>query len=621
MWVHPHLRQRLTKDHFHRLYAALRTNPDKFFLYCRMTVSTFDVLLDTVRPGITFQDTQMRKCISAEERLLLTLRFLTTGLSYAALHLEFLIGQSTISGIVRATCLEILSRLNQLVRPEPKMGDWLRIARGFESHCQFPICIGALDGKHIRVRKPPNSGSQFYNYKQYFSVVLLALVDSNYRFIIVDIGAYGRTGDSRVFNSSIMGRRLRNNQLDLPPPRQLPGSNQEAVPYVLVGDEAFQLTRHVMRPYPSRNLDHCRRIFNLRLSRARRLVECAFSILCAKWRVLQTVIQLSEANVNEVIKACVVLHNFTRLHDCSSSDVTEGVVDNGDRPRPHVLPLWRPLSGLKLYDAFPWLMYHLPGPQQAMYKHMHFLKQYMLQEIRQHQQNPSPEPQDVVDYYLEEILKVKDDPASTISEGNLVRVLMDLLLAGSETVTSTLKWGLLYMAIYQDVQVKVQKEIDAFVESIENLQYEDRIKMPYTNAVIHEVQRFSNVAPVGLPRQCTQDIKLNEYSIRKGSIVIANLASVLTEPKHWKFPDTFNPSNFLDEEENFQSNKAFVPFSAGHRICMGEQMARTELFIFFTSLLKTLSFHLPKGVTEVNLNGIFGTTFKPHPYQICAIPR
>ncbi|XP_073445376.1 cytochrome P450 2J2-like isoform X3 [Dendrobates tinctorius] len=217
--------------------------------------------------------------------------------------------------------------------------------------------------------------------------------------------------------------------------------------------------------------------------------------------------------------------------------------------------------------------------------------------------------------------QVKDDPASTISEGNLVRVLMDLLLAGSETVTSTLKWGLLYMAIYQDVQVKVQKEIDAFVESIENLQYEDRIKMPYTNAVIHEVQRFSNVAPVGLPRQCTQDIKLNEYSIRKGSIVIANLASVLTEPKHWKFPDTFNPSNFLDEEENFQSNKAFVPFSAGHRICMGEQMARTELFIFFTSLLKTLSFHLPKGVTEVNLNGIFGTTFKPHPYQICAIPR
>ncbi|XP_073531399.1 cytochrome P450 2J2-like [Phyllobates terribilis] len=275
----------------------------------------------------------------------------------------------------------------------------------------------------------------------------------------------------------------------------------------------------------------------------------------------------------------------------------------------------------QLYDTFPWLMHRLPGPQQAMYKHLHFLKQYMLQEIRQHQENPSPEPQDVVDCYLEEISKAKDNPFSTISKDNLIHVLLDLIVAGSETVTTTLQWGLLYMAVYQDVQVKVQKEIDAFVKRIENIQYEDRMKMPYTYAVIHEVQRFSTVVPLGLPRQCTQDIKLNDYSIRKGTIIIANLSSVNMDSKQWKFPDTFNPSNFLDEEGNFQANKAFIPFSAGHRMCMGEQMARIELFIFFTSLMKTLSFHLPQGVTEVDMSGIFGTTFKPHPYQICAIPR
>ncbi|KAM4041450.1 cytochrome P450 2J2-like isoform 4-T5 [Anomaloglossus baeobatrachus] len=217
--------------------------------------------------------------------------------------------------------------------------------------------------------------------------------------------------------------------------------------------------------------------------------------------------------------------------------------------------------------------------------------------------------------------QAKDDPFSTIGEDNLIQVLMDLVVAGSETVTSTLRWGLLYMVIYQDVQVKVQNEIDAFVESIENLQYEDRLKMPYTNAVIHEVQRLSTVVPLGVPRQCTQDIKLNDYSIKKGTIIVANLASVNMDPKQWKFPDTFNPSNFLDDDEHFQANKAFLPFSAGHRICMGEQMARTKLFIFFTSLLKTFSFHLPQGVTEVNMSGIFGATFKPHPYQICALPR
>ncbi|XP_069583089.1 cytochrome P450 2J2-like [Ranitomeya imitator] len=275
----------------------------------------------------------------------------------------------------------------------------------------------------------------------------------------------------------------------------------------------------------------------------------------------------------------------------------------------------------QLYDAFPWLMHRLPGPQQAMYKHLHFFKQCMLQEVRQHQQNPSPEPQDVVDYYLEEISKVENDLSSTINEDTLIIVLTDLVLAGFETVASTLDWALLYMAVYKDIQAKAQKEIDELVGSIENLKYEDRLNMPYTNAVIHEIQRFTSVGPVGLPRQCAEDFTMLGYSIRKGTPIIANLASVLTEPKHWKFPDTFNPSNFLDEEGNFQGNKAFIPFSAGHRICLGEHMARTELFIFFTSLLKTFSFHLPQGVTKVDLSGIFGTTFKPHPYQICATPR
>ncbi|XP_069582609.1 uncharacterized protein [Ranitomeya imitator] len=316
-----------------------------------MTIRTFDMLLEILRPGLTYQDTRMRKAISAEERLLLTLRFLATGLSYAGLHLEFLIGRSTISGIVRKTCFQIWEKLHDVVMPEPKQEDWLKIASGFKDTCDVPNCIAAVDGKHIRVRKPPNSGSQFYNYKQFFSVVLLAVADSNYRFIIVDIGAYGRTGDCRVFNASIMGRRLRDNQLNLPP-QQLPGSNAEAVPFVLVGDEAFQLTRHVMRPYPRRNLDHRRRVFNLRLSRARRLVECAFGILVAKWRVLQSAIQLGEATINEVIKACVILHNFTRIHDCSSPNIDVNLMSNVILPTPYVPPPRRPISGLKVRDVF-----------------------------------------------------------------------------------------------------------------------------------------------------------------------------------------------------------------------------------------------------------------------------
>ncbi|XP_071998525.1 cytochrome P450 2J2-like [Engystomops pustulosus] len=274
----------------------------------------------------------------------------------------------------------------------------------------------------------------------------------------------------------------------------------------------------------------------------------------------------------------------------------------------------------QLYDAFPWFMHRLPGPQQSMYKHLHFLKQYMLYEIRQHQQNPSAEPQDVIDYYLEQISKVHDDPSTTINEENLIQLLVDLILAGYANVAATLQMALLNMAVHQDVQAKVHKEIDAFLENNENLQYEDCTNLPYTNAVIHEIQRFSNVAPLGLPKICTQDIKLQNYSITKGTIIETNLASVHMDPKKWKFPDSFNPSNFLNKEGKFQDNEAFLPFSTGLRICIGEQMARTEIFIFFTILMKTLRFHLPSGVTKSNLNGR-GTTSTPHPYKICVIPR
>ncbi|KAM4041447.1 cytochrome P450 2J2-like isoform 2-T3 [Anomaloglossus baeobatrachus] len=357
-----------------------------------------------------------------------------------------------------------------------------------------------------------------------------------------------------------------------------------------------------------RNLGLGKKVLEWRINvEARHLVE---EILCQKGSAADPNCCIMNA-VTNVITAVNFGHNYS-LKD----DFFHHIIDSTN-----VVANFFGTHFGQLYDAFPWLMHRLPGPQQAMYKHLRFLKEWMLQEIRQHQQNPSPEPQDVVDYYLEQISKAKDDPFSTIGEDNLIQVLMDLVVAGSETVTSTLRWGLLYMVIYQDVQVKVQNEIDAFVESIENLQYEDRLKMPYTNAVIHEVQRLSTVVPLGVPRQCTQDIKLNDYSIKKGTIIVANLASVNMDPKQWKFPDTFNPSNFLDDDEHFQANKAFLPFSAGHRICMGEQMARTKLFIFFTSLLKTFSFHLPQGVTEVNMSGIFGATFKPHPYQICALPR
>ncbi|XP_040275603.1 uncharacterized protein LOC120990767 [Bufo bufo] len=269
MWVHPIIAQRACKGQFQTMYADLREHPAKFVRYCRMSFPTFDLLLGELRPGLTFMNTNMRRCVSAEERLIITLRFLATGNSFASLHFEFRMGTSTIAGIVRATCATMWLRLRAAVLPQPTRQQWLQIAQGFQKRAQFPNCIGALDGKHIRVKKPPNSGSRFYNYKQFFSVVLLALADTNYRFIIVDIGAYGSLADARIFRASRMGRWLQSNQLDLPQPGPLPGSSGPPAPYVIVGDEGFALSPNLMRPFPRRGLNEERRTFNYRLSRAR----------------------------------------------------------------------------------------------------------------------------------------------------------------------------------------------------------------------------------------------------------------------------------------------------------------------------------------------------------------
>lgn len=151
----------------------------------------------------------------------------------------------------------------------------------------------------------------FFNYKKCFSLVLVAICDSNYIFVAVDIEAYGRTADSRVFTASEMGRRLLEGHFHLPSDKPLPGTAGH-IPHVLVADEAFALSSHLLRPYARHNLTPPKNVFNYRLSRARRLIECTFGILTSKWRIFHTTIQLSLENAEPAMQACCVLHNVIR---------------------------------------------------------------------------------------------------------------------------------------------------------------------------------------------------------------------------------------------------------------------------------------------------------------------
>ncbi|NXW01250.1 CP2J2 protein, partial [Fregetta grallaria] len=275
----------------------------------------------------------------------------------------------------------------------------------------------------------------------------------------------------------------------------------------------------------------------------------------------------------------------------------------------------------QMYDAFPWLMHHLPGPHQKVFAYNDFMHNLVMKEVRTHERQNAADPQDLIDFYLAQITKTKDDPTSTFNKDNMVQTVVDLLLGGTETTSTTLLWALLYMVQYPEIQEKVQREIEAVLEPSHLISYEDRKKLPYTNAVIHEALRYSNITSVGVPRQCVRNTTLLGFHIEKGTLVLPNLHSVVYDPEHWATPWKFNPNHFLDLDGNFVNKEAFLPFSAGHRVCLGEQMARVELFIFFTNLLRAFTFQLPEGVNEINLEYILGAILQPHPYKLCAIPH
>nr|CAI5837356.1 unnamed protein product [Callosobruchus analis] len=198
----------------------------------------------------------------------------------------------------------------------PTEEKWREIAINFEKYANFPNCIGAVDGKHIRIVKPINSGSLCYNYKYFFSIVLLAVCDANFCFTYIDVGAFGKFSDSNVFVNSEFWNKLENDLLHIPKERPISGDEEmRSFPYVLVGDEAFKLTPHLMRPYARKNLNHKKKIFNYRLTRARRYIECSFGILSNKWRIFHRPLNVSFRLAKKIIKACCVLHNFVCSRD------------------------------------------------------------------------------------------------------------------------------------------------------------------------------------------------------------------------------------------------------------------------------------------------------------------
>lgn len=250
---------------------------------------------------------------AAKKKILFIFRFLATGESYRSLAFQFRINHSWISVIVKEVLQSICRNMVHVYLPQPTEERLKENAKQFFTRWNYPNCCGAIDGKHIRIRCPSNSGSLFFNYKAFFSVVLLAVVDANCKYIAVDIGSYGREGDAGIYVKSNIGKQIVNGEFHIPPESPMPQTSI-IQPHVILGDEAFALTQTMMKPYPKNqsNADSTKAIYNYRHSRARRTTENTFGITCQYFRIFFTPIAIHPETTDNLILAACILHNMLR---------------------------------------------------------------------------------------------------------------------------------------------------------------------------------------------------------------------------------------------------------------------------------------------------------------------
>ncbi|XP_073724771.1 cytochrome P450 2F2 [Misgurnus anguillicaudatus] len=268
-----------------------------------------------------------------------------------------------------------------------------------------------------------------------------------------------------------------------------------------------------------------------------------------------------------------------------------------------------------IYDALP-MVRSLPLPFKKAFTNASTVRQMSLNLINEHKKTRVPgEPRDFIDCYLDELEKRGDD-GSSFAEDRLKLYILDLHFAGTDTTSNTLLTAFLYLMNHPEVQARCQREIDEVLEGKHQASFEDRHNMPYTQAVIHEVQRVANTVPLSVFHCTTKDTELMGYNIPKGTMIISNLTSVLNEEGQWKFPHEFNPANFLNDEDQFVKPEAFMPFSTGPRVCLGEGLARMELFLVIVTLLRRFQFVWPEDAGEPDYTPVYGVTLTPKPYRM-----
>ncbi|XP_023143180.2 cytochrome P450 2F2-like [Amphiprion ocellaris] len=268
-----------------------------------------------------------------------------------------------------------------------------------------------------------------------------------------------------------------------------------------------------------------------------------------------------------------------------------------------------------IYDFIP-IVRNLPLPFRRAFELFKMSHDKRMEMLAENKKTRVPgKPRHFIDCYLDELDKRGNDDSS-FSEDQLCALLLDLHFAGTDTTANTVLTAFLYLMNYPEAQERCQQEIDKVLDGKDQASFEDRHQMPYMQAVIHEIQRLADTVPLAVFHRTSKDTELMGHSIPRGTIIIPNLSSVMFEEGQWKSPREFNPENFLNDQGEFVKPDAFLPFSAGPRKCLGEALARMELFLFVVTLLRKFKFIWPEDAGEPDYTPVFGSTQTPKPYRM-----
>uniref|UniRef100_A0A6I8NVT3 Cytochrome P450 n=1 Tax=Ornithorhynchus anatinus TaxID=9258 RepID=A0A6I8NVT3_ORNAN len=280
-------------------------------------------------------------------------------------------------------------------------------------------------------------------------------------------------------------------------------------------------------------------------------------------------------------------------------------------------------SAGQLFNMFHSVMKYLPGSQHQAFKDLQGLGQFIAEKVEENQRTLDPNsPRNFIDSFLIKMQKEKNNPNTEFFLKNLITTALNLFFAGTETVSTTLRYGFLLLMKYPEVEAKVREEIERVIGHNRPPRFEDRAQMPYTEAVIHEIQRVSDIIPMSLAHRVMKDTKFRGYLIPKGTEVFPLLSSVLRDPQFFPNPEAFDPGHFLDVNGQFKKSNAFMAFSVGKRYCFGERLARTELFLFLTTILQNFRFKSPLRTEDIDISPkLVGFATIPRNYEISFLPR